>query len=134
MIVADTNLLVQLMGEGEGAERARAIFRRDPSWAAPHLWRSEFRNAMLLHVRTGVFPLVAAIERWRQAQHVVARREFAVHSERVLSLAAQSGCTAYDCEYVDVAQRLDVPLVTSDRKLITAFPLVAISPQQFLAS
>lgn len=134
MIVADANLLVHLLGAELETARARDLFRRDPSWAAPLLWRSEFRNVMALGVRRGALSLRDAVERVRRAQRVLARREFDVLPERVLTLAAQSGCTAYDCEYVDVAQRLDVPLVTSDRKLIAAFPLVAISPQQFLAS
>ena len=134
MLIADTNLLVQLVGDGEDADRAREVYRRDPYWAAPRLWRSEFRNAMSLYVRQEIFPMPVAVERWRNAQRVVSRREFDVDGERVLSLAAASGCSAYDCEFVHLAQRLDVPLVTFDRRLRTAFPLVSLSPHQFLAS
>lgn len=34
---------------------------------------------------------------------------------------AQSGCSAYDCEFVALAQYLDVPLVSADRKLRKRF-------------
>jgi predicted nucleic acid-binding protein len=134
MIVADANLLIYLLGAEPETERAREVFRRDPQWAAPLLWRSEFRNVMALGVRRGALSVTDAVARVRRAQNVLARREFDVISERVLTLAAGSGCTAYDCEYVDLAQRLDAPLVTSDRKLLAAVPLVAISPQGFLDS
>jgi predicted nucleic acid-binding protein len=49
-------------------------------------------------------------------------------SHHVLSLAAQSGCSAYDCEFVALAQDLRVPLVTTDRQILKAFPTVAVSP------
>lgn len=43
----------------------------------------------------------------------------------MLALAERSGCSAYDCEYVAVARRLDVALVTEDRRLLKAFPETA---------
>lgn len=50
---------------------------------------------------------------------------------RVIELAAESGCTAYDCEFVSLAERLNVPLVTSDKKMFAAFPEIAISMEAF---
>jgi hypothetical protein len=46
--------------------------------------------------------------------------------------AASSKCSAYDCEFVALAQDLSVPLVTSDQKILTAFPETAVSPDDFL--
>jgi predicted nucleic acid-binding protein len=50
-----------------------------------------------------------------------------VHSEVVLRLAASSGCSAYDCEFVVAAQQLDAPLVTADHALLKAFPALTRS-------
>ena len=47
--------------------------------------------------------------------------EYEVQSGDVLNLAAESGCEAYDCEFVALALDLAVPLVTADRKLVRAF-------------
>jgi predicted nucleic acid-binding protein len=41
----------------------------------------------------------------------------------VLRLSQESNCSAYDCEYVALAEFLDVVLVTADGKLAKAFPL-----------
>ncbi len=49
-------------------------------------------------------------------------REYDVPSRDVLALAARSGCSAYDCEFVALSISLDAPLVTADRQLITSFP------------
>lgn len=47
----------------------------------------------------------------------------------VPSLAMQSSCPIYDCEYVALAEHLDVTLVSGDTKLIRAVPgrLIALS-------
>ena len=55
-----------------------------------------------------------------------------VASPDVLTLAIQSGCTAYDCEYVALAEALNVPPITEDREILRAFPARAVSPEQFV--
>ena len=42
-----------------------------------------------------------------------------------------SGCTAYDCEFVALADVHQVPLVTVDRRILKAFPKLAISLERF---
>lgn len=42
--------------------------------------------------------------------------------------ASTATSTAYDCEFVALAMRLGVKLVTTDSKLLKAFPQHAASP------
>ena len=55
MIVADTSLLAAFWLPGESAELAEAVKARDSVWAAPVVWRAEFRNVLAAGVR-GVPP------------------------------------------------------------------------------
>ena len=58
--------------------------------------------------------------------------EYSVPTERILKLVLASDCTAYDCEYVALAQDLGVPLVTADRQISKAFPKAAVSMEKFV--
>lgn len=133
MLVADSNLIAYLMIKGEQTESARAVLRADPVWAAPLLWRSEFRNVLSLYVRQGHLTLADALDYSREAEALLQGREYQVPSAPVLVLSQESGCTAYNCEFVHIAQELGVPLVTSDRRVLRAFPRLALSIPEFAA-
>ena len=75
----------------------------------------------------------SALQIVSEAEHSMAGREYSVVSHEVLRLAARSGCSAYDCEYVALAQDLEVRLVTADRPLLRAFPSIAVAPEIFVA-
>ena len=52
MIVVDTNVISYFYLSGERSEQAQRALRKDPHWVAPWLWRSEFRNVLILYVRS----------------------------------------------------------------------------------
>ena len=134
MIVVDTNVIVyaSLRGEVDATGKlADTALRRDPEWAAPVLWRSEYRNTLVRFVQTGRIPQSFAASCWHDAVALLAAREHQVDSEAVIDLALISGCTAYDCEFVAVAKTLGVPLVTNDKQVLKAFPAYADSLSDF---
>ena len=134
MIVVDTNLLVYLYVQGQRTAESETVLRRDPIWAAPLLWRSEFRNVLIGLVRKRALSVEAATAIVEEAERWLAGHEYSVVSRHVLGLAGQSGCSAYDCEFVALAQDLGIPMVTADRQLLRAFPTVAVSLASFAGS
>lgn len=122
MIVVDTNAVAYLCLPSEHSARAEALYARDSEWAAPLLWRSEFRNVLLGFLRRGHLEFEQALEVLGEAEALFAGREFEVPSGLVLELARDSACSAYDCEFVALAIRLGTRLATLDRKLLAAFP------------
>lgn len=133
MIVADTNLLIYLYVQGQRTAESEAVLQQDAVWAAPLLWRSEFRNVLIGYVRANSLPLEKAIAVIDDAERWLMGHEYSVVSRQVLELAYRSGCSAYDCEFVALAQDLEVPLVTNDRQILKAFPTIAVSPSAFTA-
>lgn len=132
MIVADTNTIAYLLIAGERTEQAKQAFRKDPDWVAPLLWRSEFRSVIALCLRRGFVSLAQALQLTEQAETLMYGGECEVTSSRVLSLVAASQCSAYDCEFVALAQDLAVPLVTSDNRILSEFPSTAVSLEDFV--
>lgn len=94
---------------------------------APPLWRSEFRNVLAFYLRQENLSLDDARAIMQEAELLLKGREYGVSSMRVLDVVAASRCSAYDCEFVVLAQDLDVLLVTADKKVLTAFPETAVS-------
>lgn len=131
MIVADTNLIAYLLVRGQHTGEAEAVYRKDQQWSAPLLWRSEFRNVLAFYLRRRLIGIDEAIETMEQAEQLMRGQEFGVESSRVLRLAATSGCSAYDCEFVALAHDLGVPLVTSDSTLIAKFKPTVVSMRGF---
>jgi len=132
LIVADTNLIAYLVLPGERTAAAEGVLRVDPEWAAPTLWRSEFRNILATYMRSDRLALSDALAMAERVEEVMVGREFTVATGPVLALASSSGCAAYDCEFVVLARELGVPLVTSDRALLSAFPDNAVDPERFV--
>jgi predicted nucleic acid-binding protein len=131
MIAVDTNVLAYLFLTSTHSARAEQALRRDSEWIAPLLWRSEFRNVLARYMRQEVLSLHEAQAIMDAATDLMRGGEAQVVSHRVLSLAAGSTCSAYDCEFVALAQDMSVPLVTADQKILEQFPQVAVALEDF---
>lgn len=129
MIVVDTNVVAYLLIPSVNTPAAVELRRKDAVWYAPYLWRPELRNVLMLYIRRQIMTTEMAVLLMEEAEGLI--ESFSVDSGRVLKYAAASGCTAYDCEFVALAERLGVPLVTADKKLVAAFPETAISMEAF---
>jgi len=134
LIVADTNLIAYLFMNGRYSALAEKVFAKDPRWAAPLLWRSEFRSVLLKCVRQCRLDSADALRIAGAAQALLGGNEFAmdVSDPEVLRIAAEArGCSAYDAEFVALARELGLPLVTADERLLKAFPGTAVAPELF---
>jgi len=134
MIVVDTNVVFRFYFPGENSRPSDSALKKDRQWATPILWKSEFRNALATCIRHRLIDFETAAMIAAEAERLMEENEYDLNSADVLSLADQSGCTAYDCEFVALARELRVPLVTTDKKILAAFPETAISLEAFAAS
>lgn len=127
MIVVDTNVIAYLYIEGEKSQQVERLLSVDSHWSAPVLWRSEFRSVLGLYLRKGYLSLDEILLIMDQAEKLLIDNEYEVPSAHVMRLVQSSRCSAYDCEYVALAQHLGVPLLTADKKILAEFPEISRS-------
>ena len=132
MIVVDTNVICYRWMASAHSEAAERAWAQDPEWIAPLLWRSEFRNALAGALRKRLITPEAAISVAERAEGQFAGREFLVSARAVMGLVAATRCSAYDCEFIALAQEHQISLVTEDRDVLREFPTLAVSLEQFL--
>ncbi len=125
MIVVDTNVITYLWVLSKYTINAERLFMKDPEWAAPFLWRSEFQNVLANYLRKKALSLNEALTIFNNAKTCVENREFFVNPTQVFDLVTRSSCSAYDCEFAALAVDLRVQLVTGDKAIVNAFPKVA---------
>jgi len=130
VIVVDTNILAYRWLPGPRSEDAEGLLRVDSEWTAPVLWRSEFRNLLAGLMRAGKLTPHDAESVLQRAAGSLLGGERAVSDHAVLALVARSRCTAYDCEFVALAEALGTVLVTEDQTVLAAFPEFCRSLQQ----
>jgi len=132
MIVADTNLIAYLLLPGAFTDLADQVLERSAEWHVPLLWRSEFCNVLLQHLRHDQISLDTARDLLQDAQRLLQNREHPIDPEQALIQAAAYGLSAYDAEFVVLAETLQCPLVTSDRRLVAQASHVAVLLSSFV--
>ncbi len=131
MIVVDSNVIASMWVPNDMDEWVYKVLKKDNDWVAPLLWRSEFRNVLSIYLRKEILEFSVVLQAIEEAEQLMEANEFEVNSTQVMSLVANSSCSAYDCEFVALADDLNIQLVTFDKKIALEFPEIAISPKEF---
>lgn len=131
MIVVDTNTIAYLYLPTDFTADVEALLDNDPHWIAPVLWRSEFRNILSFYIRKNIIDLDTALQIQSHSEKQLADNEYSVNSSAVLMLAKESGCSAYDCEFISIARSTNSKLITADKKILSTFPEIAFTVKQF---
>ncbi|MGD2121762.1 MAG: type II toxin-antitoxin system VapC family toxin [Gemmatimonadota bacterium] len=126
MIVVDTNVMVYLLTGSGPADRAASLFEKDPEWAAPPVLLSELRNVMVGLLRRAEIEPWDALDICEDAEAVLGDRVAAVPAAPLLEAAIEGPLSAYDAEFVVLARRLRVPLVSADQAILRGASDVAI--------
>ena len=132
MIVADTNIIAYFYLPTPYTDSVTEIYRQDPHWLAPVLWRSEFRNVLALYLRKQLIGLNQALAIQEDAELMMRGKEYEITSASVLALVHESRCSAYDCEFVSLAREFNTRIVTQDKTILREFPSIAVSVAGFL--
>ncbi len=132
MIVVDVNILVYLFTDVPERQSVTKLRQQDPDWRLPGLWRDEFLNVLATLVRTEHLAAEDAQTLWQLAKDYCQPLESELELSAALGVAIDRGISAYDAQYLALAEQLDVMLVTNDRKLIQRAGGRAIAVDMFL--
>ena len=128
MLVADTNVLIELFQPTLNAEAVQAVWASDQDWHLPGLWIPEFRHILLKYLRAGAILPDQALAMLDSAEQRFGPQTVPIAHRDALQLAHRFGCSSYYAEFVVLAKQLGCPLLTFDRKLLQLFPDVALKP------
>jgi predicted nucleic acid-binding protein len=133
VIVVDSNVIAYCWLNGPMTGLAQRVRVKDPEWRVPVLWRSEMRSILAGYLRDGSLSAADTRRVMRQVEEALAGFEHLVSSDAVLKVIEASRLSAYDAEFVALAEELSVQLVTEDKAVLKAFPEAALSMKAFLA-
>jgi predicted nucleic acid-binding protein len=127
MIVVDSNVIAYCWIHGERTALAHRLRRLDSDWHAPLLWRAELRSILTGYRRDGSLDVEQVRRIMAAAEAGFAGREHHLPSNRVFAVTERYRLSAYDAEFVALAEILGVPLVTEDRAILRYWPNQALS-------
>ncbi len=134
-VVVDTNVLAyHLLGTSRFSTEAAGLLDAADELMAPALWEAEFGNVIWMACRSGVIANEQAPVKLSLAARLgirsIATREL---WQGALLRSLQSGVALYDTLFVELAEREQVKLATFDRRLVQAFPRIAMRPREIEA-
>lgn len=121
-MIVDASVVVTWCSVEDLHQEARELLTRPHPLSAPGILVSEFANALWLKVRRGEIATT-------QAQRAIAavsgpgepqRRPSAPLAGAAFALAQELAHPVYDCVYLALAEDLDLPLITADRRFAAA--------------
>ena len=126
-LVADANVFVYMLLDGEKSSAARRLHELHPDWVCPPILRHEFMNVCATYRRAGGFSRDECLAIVRIGLALLSGREVDVDPETIVGVAMDLDLSAYDAQYVAVALALQGVLVTEDRTVLARAPGVARS-------
>ena len=132
--VVDASVAIKLFIKQEGSEQAEALFDRlgtEPGTElyVPDLFYAECANVLWQYVRRASYPAPEAKASLVRLQALALQRVTIPDLvSEALGIAIAQSISAYDACYVELAERLRLPMVTADQKLIrslaaTSYPI-----------
>jgi predicted nucleic acid-binding protein len=133
--VVDTNILAYYaLGTAPFHDEISRLFSLPFELIAPVSWRSEFLNVIWQTIRFQAISLEHGLKLLDEAESLL-NWSIPVGSLRreALVFADEHNCSTYDTLFIVLAERGRSNLLTYDQKLLTAFPEIAIRPDQVLS-
>jgi predicted nucleic acid-binding protein len=132
MIVVDANIVVYFVLSGPNTAMARRVFAKHSVWCVPELWKHEYLNVLVTLAKTGHATREQCLQAWEHAGALLTGRVLPVDPLVVFRIAVDHRISAYDAQYVALAEELNVQCVSEDGRLRRTFPGRVATMQEFV--
>src|SRR5690625_7700151 len=95
-----------------------------------HSFPTRRSSDLALYLRKNILELSTVLQSMQEAEQLMKSNAYEVNSTQVLRLVHNSGCSSYDCEFVALADDLDVQLVSFDRQICREFSEIAVRSEE----
>src|SRR6266511_3039524 len=133
MVLIDANILAHMTIEGARSDAARKLLASDGDWHSEAFIMVELTNILATAVRVKILQTQEAYAVLERAEILLSSTLHRTAHSDVLRAAHEYNISAYDARYIALAQKLDLPLITEDRKLRKAVPQWTISLDEALS-
>ena len=122
-----------LLNETEYAEDSYTTLARTNTIHVPDSIRAELTNVIWQWITHKSVAVKTGLEALQDAGALFSKIYPTNHLwEEALTIAVDNKQPAYDTLFIALAQRLNLPLITYDKKLLKQFPTVTIRPDIYL--
>jgi predicted nucleic acid-binding protein len=128
VIVVDTNVISYFLIRGERTEKIERLYENDSDWIAPRLWIDEFLNVLATYERSDKLPSHEIAPILSDALELMDGCTFEIPPDRILSVARRTKCSAYDSQYIALAEDRGLKFYTCDQRVLRACPDIAREP------
>ena len=129
MIVVDTNIIAYLLISGDRSDDVDRLYQKDSRWIAPRLWIDEFLNVLATYERVGKLAPEEVNPILDDGLTLMDGSTYEIPPDRVLSVARRTSCSAYDSQYIALAEDRGLKLYTCDGRIVAACPSIAVEPR-----
>lgn len=129
MIVVDTKILSYLLLPGDRSEAMDRLLKQEAHWVAPRLWLDEFLNVLSTYERNGLLSPDDITQILNDALALMEGSSYEIPPERILAVARRTGCSAYDSQYIALAEDLGTKLYTCDQRVLAKCDGLAVEPK-----
>jgi predicted nucleic acid-binding protein len=131
MIVVDANVITYLVVKGQQTPLAEALADRDHVWVAPPLWRCELTSAVTTMVRAGALTDELARRAIVRGDELMQGNERSIDQLSAYDAAVRYNISAYDAQYIALAEKCKLKCVTSDGPLLKKVPGLTVALDQW---
>jgi predicted nucleic acid-binding protein len=132
MIVIDTCIVFHLFNETSQNLKAQKLIEKSPHIILPPIWQEEYANILIKESRKNLIPRSSLLDNYDNVVDQLAPHEIVVNKKEAFRIALEANISSYDAQFVELAARYSIWLVTEDKELIKKNSRIAISMEDFL--